>query len=408
MDPRDSGTGRILREALRARAEEAEEDASRVVSILEVIQRLKSQIREKDRIISARADQLLATRDYLNRVLAALADPVLVIDPEGRVEFVNQAALELLDETREGLIGRAASQLWADPSQGELFQGELLAELFRQEATQRADLILRTRQGNAVPVAWTATVLRDEEGPAGLVGIARDARVQQRLEEEKLRTVQALAASVAHEIRNPLGAIRNSIGLLKADLELSGDDEDLMDIVIEETERISTIVTQFLHFARPPKPTFGEGDLPHLLQEIVTLAQRDERAAGKTFLLHSDADLPELTFDADQIKQVVWNLVVNALDAAREAIALRVRRTSGGVEIKVADDGLGMPPEVLARATEPFRTTKAQGTGLGLAISKRIVEAHGGSLRLESVPDSGTTVSFLLPSTPHASFEGPE
>ena len=408
MDPRDSGTGRILREALRARAEEAEEDASRVVSILDVIHRLKSQIREKDRIISARADQLLATRDYLNRVLAALADPVLVIDPAGRVEFVNEAALELLHETSEGLIGRPAAELWAEPAQRELFQGPLLAELFRQEATQRADLTLRTREGRAVPVSWTATVFRDDEGPAGLVGIARDARVQRRLEEEKLRTVQALAASVAHEIRNPLGAIRNSIGLLKADLELSGDDADLMDIVIEETERISTIVTQFLHFARPPQPTFDEGDLPPLLQEVVTLAQRDERAAGKTFLFHADSDLPPLTFDADQIKQVVWNLIVNALDAAREAIAVRVRRGSGGVEVKVADDGRGMAPEVLARATEPFRTTKAQGTGLGLAISKRIIEAHGGTLRLESVPESGTTVSFLLPSSPSARREETE
>lgn len=400
MDPRDSGTGRILREALRAREEEAEEDASRVVSILEVIQRLKQQISEKDRIISARAESILSARDYLNRILAALADPVIVIDPQGRVEFVNQAALELLDEVSEDLVGRAASELWAEAAHRELFEGATLAELFRQETTQRADLLIRTRSGNAIPVAWTATVFHDEDGPAGLVGIARDARVQRRLEEEKMRTVQALAASVAHEIRNPLGAIRNSIGLLHSDLELSGDDATLMEIVIEETERISTIVTQFLTFAKPPQPSFGESDLPHLLHEVVTLAEQDSRAEGKSFLLYADADLPPLTMDADQIKQVVWNLVINALDAARETIAIRVRAWAHSVEVKIADDGVGMPPEVLARATEPFRTTKAQGTGLGLAICKRIVEAHGGTLRLESVPGAGTAVSFVLPATP--------
>ena len=400
MDLSESGTGRILREALRAREEEAEEDASRVVSILEVIQRLKEQISDKDRIISARADQLLGARDYLNRVLAALADPVLVIDPGGRVEFVNQAALELLDETMEDLVGRPACDLWAEPSQRELFQGATLAELFRQETTQRADLLIRTRTGKAIPVAWTATVVHDEDGPAGLVGIARDARVQRRLEEEKLRGIQALAASVAHEIRNPLGAIRNSIGLLRAGLDLSGDDADLVEIVVEEADRISGIVTQFLTFAKPPEPQFQECDLPNLLREVVTLAEQDERAEGKSFLLHSDADLPLLTLDAHQIKQVVWNLVINALDAARETIAVRVRRLTHGVEVKIADDGPGMPPEVLARATEPFRTTKAQGTGLGLSISKRIVEAHGGTLRLESVLNAGTAVSFVLPSTP--------
>lgn len=400
MDPRDSGTGRILREALRAREEEAEEDASRVVSILEVIQRLKQQISEKDRIISARADALLSARDYLHRVLAALADPVLVIDPKGRIEFVNQALLELLDEAPEEVVGRSASDLWAEPAQRELFRGANLVDLFRQETTQRADLLIQTRQGKAIPVAWTATVLHDDDGPAGLVGIARDARVQRRLEEEKLRTVQALAASVAHEIRNPLGAIRNSIGLLHSGLELSGDDKDLMEIVIEETERISTIVSQFMTFAKPPQPTFGETDLPHLLREVVTLAEQDSRAEGKSFLVHADSELPPLTVDEDQIKQVVWNLVINALDAAREVIALRVRTLGHSVEVKIADDGPGMPPEVLARATEPFRTTKAQGTGLGLAICKRIVEAHGGTLRLESVPESGTAVSFVLPATP--------
>ena len=396
MDPSESGTGRILREALRAR----EDEASQVASILDVIQKLKAQILDKDRIIGLKTQQLLAARDYLHRVLAALGDPVLVIDPRGLVEFANAAALELLDHSKGDLIGRPAAELWASEDQRALFRGERLADQFSDPATQRADLTLRTRRGKQIPVAWTATVLRDEDGPAGLVGIARDVRVQRRLEEEKLRAVQALAASVAHEIRNPLGAIRNSVGLLRRDLELEGDDATLMDIVVEEAERISAIVTQFLDFARPPQPMFSAGDLAALVREVVLLAERDERAEGKSFLVHSADDLPPITFDPDLIKQVVWNLVTNALDAARERVALRVRRAGAGVEVIVADDGRGIPPEVLLHVTEPFRTTKAQGTGLGLAISKKIVEAHGGTLRIESVPDASTSVSFLLPSAP--------
>ncbi|MGE0712290.1 MAG: nitrogen regulation protein NR(II) [Planctomycetota bacterium] len=395
MDASESGTGRILREALRTREED---DATRVVSILEVIRKLKEQILEKDRIISASTGRLLAARDYLHRVLAALGDPVLVIDPEGAIEFANLAAQELLELPAQELLGRQAADLWASEEQRSLFRGERLRELFAGEATLRADLLLRTRRGE-VPVAWTATVLREDEVSVGLVGIARDVRVQRRLEEDKLRTVQALAASVAHEIRNPLGAIRNSIGLLRRDLQLSGDDATLMDIVIEEAERISTIVSQFLDFARPPEPQFADGDLAGLVREVALLAEKDERAAGKAFLVHAEPDLPPLTFDPDQVKQVVWNLVSNALDAARERIAIRVRRGPGGVWVKVADDGAGMTPEVLARAAEPFRTTKAQGTGLGLAICKRIVEAHGGALHLESAPGA-TSVSFLLPEAP--------
>ncbi|HBP19542.1 MAG TPA: hypothetical protein DEA08_17350 [Planctomycetes bacterium] len=401
MDPSESGTGRILREALRAR----EDEASQVASILDVIQKLKAQILEKDRIIGIKTQQLLAARDYLHRVLAALGDPVLVIDPAGKVEFANAAALELLDDFKGDLIGRPAADLWASEDQRALFRGERLADQFSDPATQRADLTLRTRRGKQIPVAWTATVLRDEDGPAGLVGIARDVRVQRRLEEEKLRAVQALAASVAHEIRNPLGAIRNSVGLLRRDLELEGDDATLMDIVVEEAERISTIVAQFLDFARPPQPMFSEGDPGALVREVVLLAERDERAEGKGFLVHVADALPPTTFDPDLIKQVVWNLVSNALDAARERVALRVRPAGAAVEVIVADDGSGIPPEVLLHVMEPFRTTKAQGTGLGLAISKKIVEAHGGTLRIESVPGASTSVSFLLPSAPLAPSE---
>jgi two-component system, sporulation sensor kinase E len=395
MDPSESGSGRILREALRSRGEE---DASRVVSILEIIRKLKGQILDKDQIIRAKTNQLLRARDYLRRVLAALADPVLVIDANGDLEFVNLAAAELIGEPSSELLGRPAHTLWARGDQQALFRGDRLSELFESEATRSADLLLRTRRGAEIPVAWAATVLRDGDVVTGLVGIARDVRVQRRLEEEKLRSVQALAASVAHEIRNPLGAIRNSIGLLKRDLDLSGDDETLVDIVIEEADRISEIVTQFLNFARPPRPHFGPADLAHVVREVATLAEKDERAEGKSFLVHAEPDLPELTFDVDLIKQVVWNLISNALDAARECIAIRVRGAAcGAIEVKVADDGKGMPPDVMARATEPFHTTKAQGTGLGLAICQRIVRAHGGTLHLESVPGQSAAVSFLLP-----------
>jgi signal transduction histidine kinase len=97
---------------------------------------------------------------------------------------------------------------------------------------------------------------------------------------------------------------------------------------------------------------------------------------------------------------VIWNLLANGLHAARERVAVRLRATPAGVEARVADDGAGMTPEVLARCFEPFRTTKAQGTGLGLAICKRIIEAHGGAIRIESAPGDGAVASFTLPAVP--------
>ncbi len=397
----DTGTS-ALRARLEGRAR-SEVDASRVVSILEVIHRLKAQIKAKDRIISDRTAELVATRDYLDKVFAALSLPVLVIDVTGRVESSNAAAQELLELSAHELEGRAASSLWATPEQAAQFAGARLAEVFSRGGVQSTDLLLRTRTGRQVPVAWSATVLRTEGHPTALVGVARDVRVERRLEEEKLRTVQALAASVAHEIRNPLGAVVNSVGLLRRDSKLEGEDLTLLEIVAEETQRIAGIVTQFLDFARPVEPQLEAGDLGALLREVVALAEQHEAVqdGGKRLLLYVDAALPAIPFDGDQIKQVLWNLINNGLDAATSLVAVRARPAAGGdgAEVRVADDGPGMPPEVLARATEPFRTTKAKGSGLGLAICKRIVEAHGGTLRLASAAGAGTTVSFNLPST---------
>lgn len=380
----------------------SEEGEVRAGSLLESVARLKEQILEKDRIINTRAQDLVATRDYLQGVFAALADAVLVLDRRGVVEFANEAAHDLLGWPPRTLVGKPASGLVSDPAQAALFEGERLAEaLENPNAFQRVDLVLRARDDRPIPVVWSSSVLRGAAGaePQGLVGIARDVSVERRMNEEKMRMVQALAASVAHEIRNPLGAIQSSVALLRRDLDVQGEDRTLMDIVLGETERIGRIVTQFLDFARPPRLEVAPVDLGGLLREVVTLAEQDERAAraGKQLLLHTDAALAPLVLDAGQIKQVVWNLVSNALDAASERIAVRLRGAPGGVEVRVADDGPGMPPEVLARAFEPFRTTKAQGTGLGLTISKRIVEDHGGTLRLESAAGQGTTASFVLP-----------
>lgn len=384
-------------------------DASRG-SILDVIARLKEQILEKDRIINAKTGELVATRDYLRGVFAALADPVLVIDGQGRVEFANVAAHELLGYGPDELIGRPAASLWADPEQARRFTPERLREGQAPFAFERTDLVLRARDGSAIPVSWSSSPLDAAGGakaPAGLVGIARDVRVERRLEDEKLRAVQALAASVAHEIRNPLGAIQSSVALLRRDLKVQGDDKTLLDIVYDETHRIGRIVSQFIDFARPVRPSPEPVDLLALAREVVTLAEQDERARTRELLVHGDPALEPVWADPGQLRQVLWNVVSNALDAARARIALRLRPTAaGGAEVRVADDGPGMAPEVLARCFEPFRTTKAQGTGLGLTICKRILEAHGGAIRIESAPGGGAAVTLTLP--PRSSAPGVE
>src|SRR5690606_22518517 len=135
---------------------------------------------------------------------------------------------ELLGYPANALVGRPAASLWGDPEQARRFGGAHLDRALRDGGYQRSDAVLRTRDGRSIPVSWNASVLRSPDR-LRLVGVARDVRLERRLEEEKLRTVQALAASVAHEIRNPLGAIQSSVALLRRDLDVQGDDRTLLD-----------------------------------------------------------------------------------------------------------------------------------------------------------------------------------
>jgi PAS domain S-box-containing protein len=376
-----------------------------VPSVLAIVRKLKDAIAEKDRIINERTRELKEAGRRFENIVASIGDAVLVLDGTGTIETVNEATVELTGHGREELVGRPASDLWNDPSHRELFTGERFRDLLRRGVLQRHDMEWRTKGGDAIAISWTGSPLRDGDRLLGLVGVARGPRDQRRLEEEKLRAVRALAASVAHEIRNPLGAIQNSVALLLRDLPLKGDDRTLMDIVFGETQRIGGIVSQFIDFARPAEVMLAPGDLGALLQEVATIAEKDERAAGQgtasgprvELFTQVDPSLPPVRFDPDKLRQVIWNLVSNALDAQGSRVALRARRAEGGVEVRVADDGAGMTPDVLARLFEPFRTTKARGTGLGLTISKAIIEKHGGSIRIESAPGEGTSVSFTLP-----------
>lgn len=218
---------------------------------------------------------------------------------------------------------------------------------------------------------------------------------------EHLASLASLAAGVAHEIRNPVGAIRNSIGLLKRDLRLDGEDKRLMEIVIEESERLDGIITDFLGFARPKKPLFSEVYLKDIWDEVITLLEKDDRWNDKIKISKEYQSLPTLFADPDQMRQVSWNLLLNAVQAMPEGGTIEVRLVNRPqekmVEAVLSDTGYGMSKEVLDKVFEPFWTTKSQGTGLGLPIVHRIIEGHNGLIDIESREGKGTTIKINLP-----------
>jgi two-component system sensor histidine kinase HydH len=218
---------------------------------------------------------------------------------------------------------------------------------------------------------------------------------------ERLATVGNLAAAVAHEIRNPLSAVSMGLQRLRAEFEPAERDEyrRMVDLVQGEVRRLNAIVEEFLSLARPiqlrPEPV----GVAALLDEIRQLVEPQARQAGIVLEQAIPPSLPDIRADRDRIKQVLLNLALNAIEAMPTGgrLTLGAAASSAALTLVVTDTGSGIPPELLPRVFEPYVTTKTKGLGLGLAIARRMVEAHGGRIEVESQVGQGTSFRIVLP-----------
>lgn len=239
---------------------------------------------------------------------------------------------------------------------------------------------------------------------------------------EKLASVGLLASGVAHELNNPLTGILTFSHLLRRKMPDQSQDAEDMDLVIRETKRCAAIIKRLLDFAREKHPEKKFSDINQVIEDTVRIVERPAHLRDIEITLDLDQTLPPIWIDADQIKQVIMNMVVNAQHAVEEkgTIAISSRRATrqppsgpsaepiAMVEISIVDTGCGIPEQNLRRIFDPFFTSKdvGKGTGLGLSVSHGIVEAHGGLIEVQSKVGEGSTFSVFLPLTPPSA--GPE
>jgi len=218
---------------------------------------------------------------------------------------------------------------------------------------------------------------------------------------ERLAALGDVAAAFAHEVRNPLNAVSMGLQRLRAEFapEPAADYTRFVDLMQGEVRRLNAIVEQFIALARPLPLKLERVDPAELLRELAALMEPEARTAGITLRLALPARLPAVTADPDHVKQVLLNLVVNALQVMREGgtLTLDARAERERVTLGVADTGPGIPPDILPRVFDPYFTTKPGGLGLGLTIARRIAEAHGGALEVSSVAGQGTRFALSLP-----------
>ncbi len=240
---------------------------------------------------------------------------------------------------------------------------------------------------------WLARRLATESG--------RLVEVTERAERaERLAALGRIAAALAHEIRNPLGSISGSIDLIREAPGLDADERRLCDIVRAEVNRLNDLVDDMMNLARPREPQIVTVDLARIAQDVVELARRSGRSEQDVPLTYQGPDNLDATVDGALVRQLVWNLVRNAVQASGADAPVQVRVSGGpegGAVVEVIDHGPGIPDEMRGRIFDAFVTTRAQGVGIGLAVVKQIVEAHDARIEVLSPESGGTTFRVELP-----------
>jgi two-component system sensor histidine kinase PilS (NtrC family) len=368
---------------------------------------LSGSLAESLRTAGARLEQAstqIADLRALNQhVIDSLPSGLATTDRVQRIMTFNHAAQSISGLTFDSVAGRPLADVLQLPPH---VVDELNSGLSGRGA-RRLEFTYRRPDGSDIEIGLGATHLETPGGRAGYLvtfqdvtefkKLERDARLQQRL-----AAVGEMAAGIAHEIRNPLASMSGSIQILRQELPLSAEQEQLMDIVLRESERLNNTIRSFLAYARPQKLAVACFDLRRALTDTVVLL-RNSSEVHERHAIEMDVPTSELPYEADegQIRQILWNLATNGLRAmpAGGRLRLTCRRDEGSATmvITVEDEGIGMAADELDRLFQPFHGTFAKGSGLGLAIVHRIVSDYQGEIQVSSCPGEGTAVSVLLP-----------
>jgi PAS domain S-box-containing protein len=339
--------------------------------------------------------------------LRSLEGGVVTMDPQGTVTSCNAVAEEILECHAEEAIGQPVHALLGDDPANESFLSALRTA--RQGTAihfSSAEAVVINRQGHPVQLGYTLSPLRDEDGGAlGVVLTFKDLAERKAAEQamrrtESLALIGAMATNVAHEIRNPLGAMNGLVEMIGDASEKGSPAHRYASRILDSIERINRICQELLTVGNPEPRNVEPLDINGLVRKTLEFSRYDSAASkNATVRTRYAADLPRVPGDGERLGQVILNILRNAYQACKNdgEVTVTTRATARGVAIAVHNTGPHIPPEKLDKLFTVFYTTKKRGTGLGLAISQQLVRAHGGRILVDSGPERGTTFTIELP-----------
>ncbi len=393
-------------------------------------------------------DEVVAARDYTENIIESMIDTLIVVDPDARIRTINQATSDLLGYREEELIGKPAATIFAEEEEEEeeeevsIFKGTRLKKLVEEGTIRDYDMKYRTKKGEVIPVSFSGSVMRGKDGNLiGIVGIARDMReikrlmqkekelaaaaeksktaktLEKRLTElqqayielqdskdalvrsEKLAYTGRIAASIAHEIRNPLTNVSMSIQQLKKGNKITQEGFKHIKIVERNIERINYLITELLNCARPAKLNLQPYHIHKVVNEVLESYKTKIDLQRIKVIKNFCSKLPVLKIDKEQIERAFLNLISNAIEAMPRGGDLTINTELDGnfFLAKIRDTGKGIPEEDIIKIFDPFFSTKTQGVGLGLTICYGIIVSHGGTIEVDSKFEKGSLFTVSLP-----------
>ncbi|MCJ7508829.1 MAG: ATP-binding protein [candidate division Zixibacteria bacterium] len=369
---------------------------------------LTQKLRAKGKELISASEKLSQIKTDTDDILQHMRSGLVTIDSAGRIIYFNKTAEDILGFSSAEIRGRDYLEVFVKSVPE--FADKLTQILKSRRAELRSEIWIASRNGKKIPLGISTSILGDKDtGGRGVIAVFQDISEAKKLEErvriaDRLAAVGELSAGIAHEIRNPLASISGSVEVLKDELSLDGENLKLMELIVKETARLNHILTEFLQYAKIKQTPLRKVEINHLIDEIIEVVKKHPSyVPGINLEKEMDEGPIYILGDENQIKQLLLNLIVNALESMEEEkgeVIIANRSLDqiegyyfegeedldnlGWVPLAVIDRGKGMTQEQLEKVFQPFYSTKKNGTGLGLAIVQRLVNNLNGRIEFKS------------------------
>ena len=343
-------------------------------------------------------EELDALKGNFGQIVKSLEEKIIFLNPERRIVLMSPSSAQLLNTTVEASLGRHLNEVL---SKDHPLLGLVETSFGVKQTVKKEDLQLQQSK-----VTARVHYLEENHQPMGGLVIFEDPETVAKLENQfeyakKLSALSKLTSGVAHEVKNPLNAIVIHLELLKSQVvsQQAEDAAKSLDVITQEIKRLDRVVRNFLNFNRPVDVKLKREDIQPVLQEVVTLAQSEALQRDVQISLQAAGSLPPIQLDADLMKQCLLNIVLNGCQAMPEGGALKISTAlnNGSLELRVQDEGVGIPRENREKVFNLYYTTKENGSGIGLATVFKVVQLHNGEIDFESEVGKGTTFTLKFP-----------